>query len=80
MRTTSDIIASLGGLSKVAGMVKCPITTVQSWRDSGRFPAERVPEIEAATGIPRHELRPDLWDKPFIFQDGNRIERNEVAR
>jgi DNA-binding transcriptional regulator YdaS (Cro superfamily) len=24
-------------------------------------PAELVPKIEEATGIPRHQLRPDLW-------------------
>ena len=26
-----------------------------------RVPAERVLEVERATGIPRHELRPDLY-------------------
>lgn len=26
-----------------------------------RVPAELVPKIEEATGIARHELRPDLW-------------------
>jgi DNA-binding transcriptional regulator YdaS (Cro superfamily) len=28
---------------------------------TGRVPAERVLSIEAATGVPRHELRPDLY-------------------
>jgi DNA-binding transcriptional regulator YdaS (Cro superfamily) len=28
-----------------------------------RVPAELVPKIEQATGIPRHELRPDLWPR-----------------
>lgn len=27
----------------------------------GRIPAERVLDIERLTGIPRHELRPDLY-------------------
>jgi DNA-binding transcriptional regulator YdaS (Cro superfamily) len=31
---------------------------VSAWR---RFPAERLLEIEAATGIPREQLRPDLY-------------------
>lgn len=26
-----------------------------------RVPAERVLAVEAATGVPRHELRPDLY-------------------
>lgn len=34
--------------------------TVFLWKQQG-VPAERVPEIEAATGISRHALRPDLW-------------------
>lgn len=36
------------------------------WKyENGRLPvpAELVPKIEEATGIPRHELRPDLWEK-----------------
>jgi DNA-binding transcriptional regulator YdaS (Cro superfamily) len=28
------------------------------------IPAERVPPISRITGIPRHLLRPDLWDPP----------------
>lgn len=27
-----------------------------------KIPAERVVEVEAATGIPRKKLRPDLYD------------------
>jgi Putative antitoxin of bacterial toxin-antitoxin system, YdaS/YdaT len=42
----------------------------------GRFPAERVPLIEEFTGIPRHELRPDLWDAPFVTDDGIKIDRS----
>jgi len=40
-------------------------TTVHRWEE-GRIPAERVVEVEAVTGIPRHELRPDLWGKPSV--------------
>lgn len=29
-----------------------------------RVPAERVIEVERATGIPRQELRPDLYPAP----------------
>jgi DNA-binding transcriptional regulator YdaS (Cro superfamily) len=35
-------------------------STVLRW-ESGLLPAERVLEIERITGIPRHELRPDLY-------------------
>ncbi len=33
---------------------------VSQWR---RLPAERVLDVEKITGIPRHELRPDLYPK-----------------
>lgn len=29
-----------------------------------RIPAERVAEVSRVTGIPRHELRPDLYESP----------------
>lgn len=41
--------------------------TASKW--SRRVPPERVPDVEAATGIPRHVLRPDLWEPPFITQE-----------
>lgn len=35
-------------------------TTIWRW-ETGRVPVERLAEIESATGIPRHELRPDIF-------------------
>jgi DNA-binding transcriptional regulator YdaS (Cro superfamily) len=29
-------------------------------------PAERAIDIERETGIPRHDLRPDLWQRPDV--------------
>lgn len=34
--------------------------TVSRWAQK-RIPAERVLDIERLTGIPRHDLRPDLY-------------------
>lgn len=50
---------SAAALAKLLGLER---STVSLWR-KGRVPAERVPEIEAKTGIPRHQLRPDLWSE-----------------
>ena len=35
--------------------------TVSQWK---RVPAERAELVERLSGIPRHELRPDLWKPP----------------
>jgi DNA-binding transcriptional regulator YdaS (Cro superfamily) len=36
---------------------------ISQWR---RVPVERVLAVEAATGIPRHELRPDIYPPPSM--------------
>lgn len=50
-----------GTLSRVARGLGITVQAVSLW---DRVPAERVPDVERITGIPRHELRPDLWPKP----------------
>ena len=37
--------------------------TIQGWLSVGRVPAERVLQIESATGVSRHDLRPDLYPR-----------------
>jgi DNA-binding transcriptional regulator YdaS (Cro superfamily) len=43
------------GLSKLIGITS---QAVSQWK---RVPAERVIDVERATGVPREELRPDLY-------------------
>ena len=38
---------------------------VSKW-EKGRIPAERVLDIERITGIPRHDLRPDLYPEGVV--------------
>lgn len=47
-------------LEQLAGRFGVNKTTVMRWED-GRVPAERVVEVETATGIARARLRPDLY-------------------
>jgi DNA-binding transcriptional regulator YdaS (Cro superfamily) len=63
-----DIIASGGGASKLARALGLHHTTVLGW---DRVPAERVPAVSAVTGIPRHELRPELWEPPPAVDNDN---------
>ena len=47
-------------LEAVAEAIGVNKSTVLRWEDGG-IPAERIIQLEQATGIPRHELRPDLY-------------------
>lgn len=51
----------VGGQSALARKLGCTSQAVSKMCATGRVPAERVLPIEAATGVPRHELRPDLY-------------------
>jgi DNA-binding transcriptional regulator YdaS (Cro superfamily) len=44
-------------LTRLAGVHR---SSISEWRRSG-VPAKHVPAIADGTGIPRHKLRPDLW-------------------
>jgi len=35
---------------------------ISYWKKRGVIPAEAVPDVERATCIPRHELRPDIFE------------------
>jgi len=42
-----------------------PADTAKAWSKAGRrIPAERVPELAKATGLPKWKMRPDLFDAP----------------
>lgn len=53
-------VLGLGPLSRRLGISK---QAVYLWKWKG-VPAERVLAVEAATGIPREELRPDIFGPP----------------
>ncbi|WP_446739759.1 YdaS family helix-turn-helix protein [Pseudomonas sp. YL2] len=50
-----------GGQSALARVLGCTPQNVQRWCATGRVPAERVIPVEQATGVSRHDLRPDLY-------------------
>lgn len=52
--------AKVGGNTGLARALEGPISpqAISQWR---QVPAERVLEVERATGVSRHELRPDLY-------------------
>jgi DNA-binding transcriptional regulator YdaS (Cro superfamily) len=56
------VIEKLGGLTKTATALGIDNPSViANWRTRARVPADKVLEVEAATGISRHELRADIF-------------------
>ena len=53
-------IKAAGGLTKLAAAIGRPKQTVWMWANRRRAPAKDCPKIEAATGVPCEELRPDI--------------------
>lgn len=53
-------ISATGGPVALAAECNVKYQAVQRWGRKG-CPAERVISVERASGVPRHELRPDLY-------------------
>lgn len=51
-------VEAAGGPTKLARHLGIKMTSLYSWT---RVPAERVSAVAVATGIPREQLRPDLY-------------------
>jgi DNA-binding transcriptional regulator YdaS (Cro superfamily) len=52
--------SNIGGIARLADALGISRTALYQWK---RIPAERVLAIEVHTGVPRHELRPDLYPR-----------------
>lgn len=58
--------AKLGRICKRDGR---PVTQPAVWRwlnKSRRLPAEHVLDVEAETGVSRHDLRPDIYPRDYV--------------
>jgi TorA maturation chaperone TorD len=61
-RGLSEAIQAVGGVSELARRIGISQPSVSNW---DKVPAERVLAVEAATGIARVRLRPDLYQEPL---------------
>ena len=59
-------VAVAGGQLALAKAINTTQSNVWTWlnRSKRGVPGEWVRAVEAATGIPRHELRPDIYPAP----------------
>src|SRR3954470_14274640 len=77
MRDTglSEAIHAAGGVAELARRVGISQPSVSNW---DKIPAERVLSVEAATGVSRKVLRPDLYSEPGI--PARAIDEIDIAR
>lgn len=55
-------IEKAGGQTGLAKLLGIRQSHISNWKNRNKqIPAGRVLEIERVTGVPRHELRPDLY-------------------
>ncbi|HZP78121.1 MAG TPA: Cro/CI family transcriptional regulator [Pseudolabrys sp.] len=66
-------IRAAGGVTELARRIGISQPSVSNW---DRIPADRVLAVEAATGVSRSELRPDL----FIAASGGDLDEIDAAR
>jgi DNA-binding transcriptional regulator YdaS (Cro superfamily) len=57
----AEIIKRAGGVSRLARILSLHHSTVLGWAD---VPPKHVPAIASLLEVERHEIRPDLWEKP----------------
>jgi TorA maturation chaperone TorD len=70
-----EAVRAVGGVSELARQIGISQPSVSNWN---RVPAERVLIVEAATGIDRKVLRPDLYGQPV--QDQQPLDDVAAAR
>ena len=58
---SKEHVKRAGGLQPLAATLGVRYQAIQAWLKKNRVPAERVLAVEKATGVPRHQLRPDLY-------------------
>ncbi|MBI1213852.1 MAG: hypothetical protein GC190_20515, partial [Alphaproteobacteria bacterium] len=57
-----DALQAVGGQNALAKKLETTQSTIWHWVNKlKKVPAERVVEVETATGVPRERLRPDLY-------------------
>jgi TorA maturation chaperone TorD len=59
-------IDAAGGVVQLARKIGIAQPSISNWN---RVPAERVIAVEAATGVSRQQLRPDLYCEPAVKND-----------
>jgi TorA maturation chaperone TorD/DNA-binding transcriptional regulator YdaS (Cro superfamily) len=70
-------IDKVGGVAELARKIGIAQPSVSNWN---QVPAQRVIAVEAATGISRRELRPDLYDESELALAGHAVDPVDAGR
>jgi TorA maturation chaperone TorD len=70
-------IDKAGGVAELARKIGIAQPSVSNW---SRVPAQRVIAVEAATGISRRELRPDLYDESELAVADHAVDAVDAGR
>lgn len=57
-------IRAVGTQQALADALGIRSASISEWKARGRVPAQRVLDVEATTGVSRHDLRPDIFGPP----------------
>lgn len=55
------VIAGAGGQSALAKACSVTRQAIQHWKKTGRVPVKKTIAVEAASGVPRHDINPDYY-------------------
>lgn len=61
MEALEKACKAVGNKKKMAEILEVGNSAISAWLSRGRIPAGYILKIEKASGVPRHELRPDLY-------------------
>jgi TorA maturation chaperone TorD len=67
----NEAIRAVGGVSELARKIGISQPSVSNWL---KIPAERVISVEAASGIDRVVLRPDLYSEKYLAGDVDEVD------
>ena len=61
---TQQAVKELGGATKAARRLGVSRQAIYNWLNNGMVPIGQIILVERMTGIPREDLRPDIYGAP----------------
>jgi len=61
MSIIEQVIKQSGGIGALSKALRISPQAIHKWRKKGGVPLDRVIEVEKLSGVPREQLRPELF-------------------